>query len=75
MKNVSDEMSASIPTEFDVNSTINRTNSSNIMTIDNLTGAFITAVKNLNAQIIIDKDVAGRFIITSVNSRLGEVYG
>lgn len=74
MKNVSDEMSASIPTEFDVNSTINRTNSSNIMTIDNLTGAFITAVKNLNAQIIIDKDVAGRFIITSVNNRLGEIY-
>lgn len=75
MKNVSDEMSASIPTEFDINSTINGTNSSNVMTIDNLTGAFITAVKNLDAQIIIDKDVAGRFIITSVNSRLGQAYG
>ncbi len=74
MKNVSDEMSASIPTEFDVNSTIIGTNSSNIMTIDNLTGAFITAVKNLNAQIIIDKDVAGRFIITSVNNKLGMQY-
>lgn len=74
MKNVSDEMSASIPTEFDVNSKIIGTNSSNIMTIDNLTGAFITAVKNLNAQIIIDKDVAGRFIITSVNNKLGMQY-
>lgn len=74
MKNVSDEMSASIPTEFDVNSTIIGTNSSNIMTIDNLTGAFITAVKNLNAQIIIDKDVAGRFVITSVNNKLGMLY-
>ena len=74
MKNVSDEMSASIPTEFDVNSTIIGKNSSNIMTIDNLTGAFITAVKNLNAQIIIDKDVAGRFIITSVNNKLGMQY-
>lgn len=74
MKNVSDEMSASIPTEFDVNSTIIGTNSSNIMTIDNLTGAFITAVKNLNAQIIIDKDVAGRFVITSVNNKLGMQY-
>lgn len=74
MKNVSDEMSASIPAEFDVNSTIIGTNSSNIMTIDNLTGAFITAVKNLNAQIIIDKDVAGRFIITSVNNKLGMQY-
>lgn len=74
MKNVSDEMSASIPTEFDVNSTIIGTNSSNIMTIDNLTGAFITAVKNLNAQIIIDKDVAGRFVITSVNNKLGMLW-
>ena len=74
MKNVSDEMSASIPTEFDVNSKIIGTNSSNIMTTDNLTGAFITAVKNLNAQIIIDKDVAGRFIITSVNNKLGMQY-
>ena len=74
MKNVSDEMSASIPTEFDVNSKIIGSNSSNIMTIDNLTGAFITAVKNLNAQIIIDKDVAGRFIITSVNNKLGMQY-
>ena len=74
MKNVSDEMSASIPTEFDVNSRLNGTNNSNVMTIDNLTGAFITAVKNLNAQIIIDKDVAGRFVITSVNNKLGMQY-
>lgn len=74
MKDVSNEMSASIPTEFDVNSTINGANSSNLLNIDNLTSAFITAVKNLNAQVIIDKDVAGRFIITSVNNRLGEIY-
>lgn len=72
MKNVSQEMSNSIPTEFDVNSTI-RANAINQLSLENLTNAFVTAVKNLNAQIIIDKDVAGRFIITSVNSRLGEV--
>lgn len=74
MKNVSDEMSASIPTDFDVNSTIIGTNSSNIMTIDNLTGALITAIKTLDAQIIIDKDVAGRFVITSVNNKLGMLW-
>lgn len=74
MKNVSDEMSASIPTEFDVTSTMKRTDNVNQLSLDNLTNAFISAVKNLNAQIIIDKDVAGRFIITSVNNRLGEIY-
>lgn len=73
MKDVSQEMANSIPTEFDVNSDLNTTNNSNSLTLENLTGAFIKGVKNLNAQIIIDKDVAGRFIIASVNSRLGEV--
>lgn len=73
MKDVSQEMANSIPTEFDINSDLNTTNNSNSLTLENLTGAFIKGVKNLNAQIIIDKDVAGRFIITSVNSRLGEV--
>ena len=73
MKDVSQEMANSIPTEFDINSALNTTNNSNSLTLENLTGAFIKGVKSLNAQIIIDKDVAGRFIITSVNSRLGEV--
>ena len=73
MKDVSQEMSNSIPTEFDVNSTI-RANAINQLSLENLTNAFVTAVKNLNAQVIIDKDVAGRFIITSVNNRLGEIY-
>ena len=73
MKDVSQEMANSIPTKFDINSALNTTNNSNSLTLENLTGAFIKGVKNLNAQIIIDKDVAGRFIITSVNSRLGEV--
>ncbi|MGN1300533.1 MAG: hypothetical protein ACI4VC_04230 [Clostridia bacterium] len=75
MKDISQEMSNSIPTEFDITSTVKRTDNVNQLSLDNLTNAFISAVKNLNAQIIIDKDVAGRFIITSVNSRLGEVYG
>ena len=44
------------------------------MTIDNLTGALITAIKTLDAQIIIDKDVAGRFVITSVNNKLGMLW-
>lgn len=73
MKDVSQEMANSIPTEFDINSDLNTTNNSNSLTLENLTGAFIKGVKNLNAQIIIDKDVAGRFVITSVNTRLGEV--
>lgn len=73
MKDVSQEMANSIPTKFDINSALNTTNNSNSLTLENLTGAFIKGVKNLNAQIIIDKDVAGRFIITSVNTRLGEV--
>ena len=73
MINVSKNMQNSITTEFDVNSTIKTNESSNKLSLENITGAFITAVKNLDAQIIIDKDVAGRFVITSVNDRLGEV--
>lgn len=73
MINVSKNMQNSIPTEFDVNSTIKTNESSNKLSLESITGAFITAVKNLDAQIIIDKDVAGRFVITSVNDRLGEV--
>ena len=73
MKNVSNDMQNSIPTEFDMNTTINRTDVTSQLTLENITGAFVTAVKNLNAQIIIDKDVAGRFVITAVNSKFGEV--
>lgn len=73
MKDVTKEMSSSIPTEFDINSTVNRVDTSNQLSLESITGAFVTAVKNLNAQIIIDKDVAGRFVITSVNNKLGEV--
>ena len=73
MKDVTKEMSSSIPTEFDINSTVNRGDTSNQLSLESITGAFVTAVKNLNAQIIIDKDVAGRFVITSVNNKFGEV--
>lgn len=73
MKDVTKEMSSSIPNEFDINSTVNRVDTSNQLSLESITGAFVTAVKNLNAQIIIDKDVAGRFVITSVNNRFGEV--
>lgn len=74
MKDVTKNMQNSIPTEFDVTSTINRIDNSNQLTLDNITSAFVSAVKNLDAKIIIDKDVAGRFVISSVNTRLGEVY-
>lgn len=74
MKSVSNDMSTSIPTKFDMNTTINKSDTTNHLTLENITGAFVTAIKNLNAQIIIDKDVAGNFIITSVNNRLGEMY-
>lgn len=74
MKDVSKDMSNSIPTEFDVNSTFSKTNNTNQLNLENITNAFVTAVKNLNAQIIIDKDVAGRFIITSVNNNFGKMY-
>ena len=73
MINVTKNMQNSIPTEFDVNSTVTKVDRSNQLTLENITGAFVTAVKNLNAQIIIDKDVAGRFVITSVNGKFGEV--
>lgn len=73
MKNVSNDMQNSIPTEFDMNTTIIRTDVTSQLTLENITGAFVTAVKNLNAQVIIDKDVAGRFVITSVNNKFGEV--
>ena len=65
-------MKTAIPTEFDVTSTINRTDTSNKLTLENITSSFVTAVKSLNASIIIDKDVAGRFIISSVNTGIGE---
>ena len=74
MKDVSKDMSNSIPTEFDVNSKISKKNNTNKLNLKNITNAFVTAVKNLNAQIIIDKDVAGRFIITSVNNNFGKMY-
>lgn len=73
MKTVSNDMSASIPTEFDINSTVTKADTSNQLTLENITRSFVTAVKNLDAQIIIDKDVAGRFVITSVNNKFGEV--
>lgn len=73
MKDVSTEMKTAIPTEFDVTSTINRTDTSNKLTLENMTSAFVSAIKKMNAQIIIDKDVAGRFVITTVNDELGEV--
>lgn len=73
MKNVSNDMQNSIPTEFDMNTTVTRTDETSQLTLENITGAFVTAVKNLNAQVIIDKDVAGRFVITSVNNKFGEV--
>lgn len=73
MKSVSNDMSASIPTEFDINSTVTKADTLNQLTLENITGAFVTAIKNLNAQVIIDKDVAGRFVITSVNNKFGEV--
>ena len=73
MKNVSNDMQNSIPTEFDMNTTVTRTDVPSQLTLENITGAFVTAVKNLNAQVIIDKDVAGRFVITSVNNKFGEV--
>lgn len=73
MKTVSNDMSASIPTEFDINSTVTKADTSNQLTLENITKSFVTAVKNLDAQIIIDKDVAGRFVITSVNNKFGEV--
>lgn len=72
MKTVSNDMSASIPTEFDINSTVTKADTSNQLTLENITKSFVTAVKNLDAQIIIDKDVAGRFVITSVNNKFGE---
>ena len=73
MKTVSNDMQNSIPTEFDMNTTVIRTDVTSQLTLENITGAFVTAVKNLNAQVIIDKDVAGRFVITSVNNKFGEV--
>ena len=76
MINVSKNMQNAIPTEFNVNSTIKADEMTNkgILSLENITGAFITAVKNLDAQIIIDKDVAGRFVIASVNDKLGEAW-
>ena len=75
MKDVTKDMSNSIPTKFDVNSTISKTDSAKQLSLENITNAFIMAIKNLNAQIVIDKDVAGRFIITSVNDNFGRMYG
>ena len=74
MKDVSQDMSNSIPKEFDVKSTISGTNNTSQLSLENITKAFVTAVKNLDAKIIIDKDVAGRFVIASVDSNFGKLY-
>lgn len=76
MKDVTQEMSESIPREFDIKSTANISNAmeKENLSLENITKAFLIAIKNLNANVIIDKDVAGRFVITSVNNKLGEIY-
>lgn len=73
MKAVSNDMSASIPTEFDVSSTVTKIDSSNQLTLENITNSFVTAIKKLNAQVIIDKETVSKFVINSVNNELGEV--
>lgn len=76
MKDVTQEMSESIPREFDIKSTANISNAmeKENLSLENITKAFLIAIKNLNANVIIDKDVAGKFVITSVNNKFGEIY-
>ena len=74
MKDVSQDMSNSIPREFDINPTISETTNTSQLSLENITKAFVTAVKKLDAKIIIDKDVAGRFVIASVDSNFGKIY-
>ena len=74
MKAVSNNMSAAIPTKFNINSTVSSMDNISNISIEGLTNAFVTAIRALNAQIVIDKDIAGSFIISSVNNRLGQLY-
>ena len=74
MKDVSKEMSVAIPNSFDINSTVSTIDNRTQLSTNELTTAFIRAIKTLNAQIIIDKDIAGRFIIKSVNEKYGEIF-
>ena len=75
MKDVSKEMSVAIPNSFDINSTVSAIDNRAQLSTNELTTAFMRAIKTLNAQIIIDKDIAGRFIIKSVNEKYGEIFG
>lgn len=74
MKDVTTDMQNAIPTEFNVSSTINSVEGVKGISLENLTCAFVTAIKNLNAQIVIDKRVAGKFIIDVTNEELGRIY-
>lgn len=76
MKDVSNDMNNAIPTSFEINSTLKGSvqNDNNSLSLENMTKAFTYAIKNLNAQIIIDKDVAGNFVFNSVNSKFGKMY-
>lgn len=76
MKDVSKDMNNAIPTSFEINSTLKGSvqNDNNSLSLENMTKAFTYAIKNLNAQIIIDKDVAGNFVFNSVNSKFGKMY-
>ena len=74
MKDVSKEMSVAIPNSFDINSTVSAIDNRTQLSTNELTTAFMRAIKTLNAQIIIDKDIAGRFIIKSVNEKYGEIF-
>lgn len=76
MKYVANDMNNAIPTSFEINSTLKGSvqNDNNSLSLENMTKAFTYAIKNLNAQIIIDKDVAGNFVFNSVNSKFGKMY-
>lgn len=77
MKDVSKDMNNAIPTSFEINSTLKssvQNGNNNSLSLENMTKAFTYAIKNLNAQIIIDKDVAGNFVFNSVNSQFGKMY-
>lgn len=74
MKDVSEEMSASIPTEFDVNSRINSTSNTETSKIGYLKQAFIEAFREFKPTIILNGEIVGEYAFEYSNGKLGKYY-
>lgn len=70
MGNVTEQMQNAIPTEFDVNSTLNAKTDKT----DNLRNALVEAFKEFKPKIILDDKEVGEFAFEYSNIKMGKHY-